>query len=139
MSAMGNTKAIEGDDLLQLKLESILNLFLDYKSAGITLKLTGMDKVDGKDAYVVALTLPNGKTWVNYYDKLSGLLVKESKTVETPQGTFTQSTLLKDYREVEGIKYPFKQSQSFGPQTIELEVVSIKVNSGLSDSLFEVK
>ena len=139
MSAMGNTKIIEGDDLLQLKLEATLNLFLDYKSAGITLKLSGMEKVDGQDAYIVALTLPNGKTWMKYFDKASGLLVKESKTMETPQGAFTQNTFLKDYREVEGVKYPFKQSQSFGPQTIELEVTSIKVNSGLSDSLFNVK
>ena len=139
MSAMGNEKVFEGDDLLQLKLESTLNLFLNYKSAGITTKLTGMEKLDGKDAYVVSLTLPNGKIWMSYYDKVSGLLVKESKTMDTPQGAFTQSTLLNDYREVEGVKYPFKLSQSVGPQTIELEVISIKVNSGLDDKLFEVK
>ncbi len=139
MSAMGNEKVFEGDDLLQVKLESTLNLFLNYKSAGITTKLTGMEKLDGKDAYVVSLTLPNGKIWMSYYDKVSGLLVKESKTMDTPQGAFTQSTLLNDYREVEGVKYPFKLSQSVGPQTIELEVISIKVNSGLDDKLFEVK
>ncbi len=139
ITAMGNEKIFEGDDLLQLKLESTLNLFLDYESAGITPKLTGMEKVDGKDAYVVSLSLPNGKIWLNYYDKESGLLVKESKTMETPQGAFTQSTLMKDYKEVEGVKYPFKLSQSFGPQIIELEVTSIKVNSGLDDELFKIK
>ncbi|MCF6271390.1 MAG: insulinase family protein [Melioribacteraceae bacterium] len=139
MIAMGNEKVLEGDDLFQLKLESTLNLFLDYESAGITPKLTGMEKIDGKDVYVVALTLPNGKTWINYYEKASGLLVKESKTMDTPQGAFTQSTFMKDYKEVEGVKYPFKLSQSFGPQIIELEVTSIRVNSGLDDGLFEIK
>ncbi len=139
MSAMGNEKIFEGDDLLQLELEGTLNIFLDYNSAGITTKVTDVEKIDGKDAYVLSLTLPNGKVWMNYFDKESGLLVKESKTLETPQGNFTQSTLLKDYKEVEGVKYPHKITQSVGPQTMEFEVTSIKVNSGLSDDLFNVK
>ena len=92
-----------------------------------------------KEAYAVTLHLPNDKTSVNYYDKESGLLVKESKTIEAPQGTFTQNTFLGNYKEVQGVKYPFKISQSFGPQTIDMEVTSIKTNSGLSDELFEVK
>lgn len=139
MSAMGNEKIFKGDDLLQLELEGTLNIFLDYNSAGITTKITGVEKVDGKEAYALSLTLPNGKIWMNYFDKESGLLVKESKTLETPQGNFTQSTLLKDYREVEGVKYPYKRIQSVGPQTMEFEVTSIKINSGLSDELFNIK
>ena len=139
MSAMGQTREITGDDLVQLKLESILNLFLNYKGAGISYKLAGVEKINDKDAYIINFTLPNGKIWTKYYDKESGLLIKESKTLETPQGTFTQSTLLDNYKEVDGIKYPFKFTQSFGPQQIELNVISIKVNKGLSDELFKIK
>ena len=78
-------------------------------------------------------------TSLNYYDKESGFLVKQSKIMETPQGVITQDTFLDDYKEVEGVKYPFKIRQSVGPQAIEMEVTSIKINSGLSDTLFEIK
>lgn len=137
--ANGQEKIMEGDELIQTIMEATLNIFLDYNSASITTELTGIEKVDGKEAYAVTLILPNEKTSVNYYDKESGFLVKQSKTMEAPQGVFTQNTFLSNYKEVEGIKYPFKISQSVGPQTIEMEVVSIKINSGLSDKLFEIK
>ncbi len=138
MSAMGNEKILEGDDLLQVKLEGTLNLFLNYEANGITPKLTGVEKVEGKDAYALSLTLPNGKVWMEYYDKESGLLVKESKTLETPQGNFTQSTVLKDYKEVNGVKFPFKLIQSVGPQVMEFEVISVKTNTNISDDVFKV-
>jgi len=139
MIANGQEKLIEGDELIQTKIEATLNAFLDYKSAGIIPELTGVEQVDGKDAYVVTLNLPNEMTSLNYYDKESGFLVKQSKIMETPQGVISQDTFLGDYKEVEGVKYPFKIRQAVGPQTIEMEVTSIKINSGLSDTLFEIK
>lgn len=139
MIANGQETLMEGDELIQTKIEATLNAFLDYKSAGITTDLTGIEQVDGKDAYIVTLNLPNEITSLNYYDKESGLLVKQSKFMETPQGVITQNTFLGNYKEVEGVKYPFKISQSAGPQTIEMEVTSIKINSGISDTLFEIK
>lgn len=139
MVANGEETLMEGDELIQTKIEATLNVFLDYKSAGITPELTGIEQVDGKDAYSVTLNLPNEMTSANYYDKESGLLVKQSKFMETPQGVITQSTFLSDYREVEGVKYPFKMRQLVGPKAIEMEVTSIKINSGISDTLFEIK
>jgi len=139
MIANGQEKLIEGDELIQTKIEATLNAFLDYKSIGITPELTGIEEVDGKDAYAVTLNLPNEMTSANYYDKESGLLVKQSKFIETPQGVITQNTFYSNFKEVEGIKYPFKISQSVGPQAIEMEVISIKTNSGISDTLFEIK
>jgi len=137
--AMGKEVPLEGDDLLETKLEATLNLFLDYKGHGITAELTGMEKVGGKDAYKITLTLPNNNKWIQYYDVDSGLLVKQTSMKKAPQGTFTVAITFSDYRDVDGIKFPHKFSQSVGPQSMDMEVESIKINSGLSDSLFKVK
>ena len=137
--AMGNEVPLEGDDLLETKLEATLNLFLDYEKHGITAELTGMEKVNGKDAYKVTLTLPNENKWIQFYDVDSGLFVKQTSTKKAPQGIFTVAITFDDYREVEGVKYPFKFNQTVGPQSMDMEVESIEINSGLSDSLFEVK
>jgi len=127
------------DYLENMKMEATLNLFLNYSAAGINAKLAGTDKVDGEDVYIVNLTLPNKDVWTHYYSKTSGLLVKESKSLKLPQGVMTQSSLYNDYKEVDGIKFPFKITQSVGPQSMELEVTSLKTNTGLEDSLFSTK
>ncbi|PIQ07631.1 MAG: peptidase M16 [Ignavibacteriales bacterium CG18_big_fil_WC_8_21_14_2_50_31_20] len=139
VAAMGKEQILEGDYLENMKMEATLNLFLNYSAAGINAKLAGTDKVDGEDVYIVNLTLPNKDVWTHYYSKTSGLLVKESKSLKLPQGVMTQSSLYNDYKEVDGIKFPFKITQSVGPQSMELEVTSLKTNTGLEDSLFSTK
>ena len=49
-----------------------------------------------------------------------------------------QETFYSDYKEVDGLKFPFKIIQSFGMQTIEMNVSSVKLNEGLKDSIFEI-
>ncbi len=96
-------------------------------------KLMGMEQVDGKDAYAVAL---NDKTTA-YYDVESGLKVKSVKTVSQGDQTVSVPTGYSNYKEASGVKFPFTISQSFGPQSLEFNISSISVNEGVSDSDFE--
>nr|MDA3860854.1 hypothetical protein [Melioribacteraceae bacterium] len=139
VAAMGKEQILEGDFLENMKMEATLNLFLDYSGAGIIAKLAGTEKVEGEDAYVVNLTLPNKDVWIHYFSKTSGFLVKESKSLKLPQGVMTQNSSYSEYKEVDGIKFPFKISQSVGPQSMELLVTSLKTNTGLEDSFFSTK
>jgi zinc protease len=139
VAAMGKEQILEGDFLENMKMEATLNLFLDYSGAGIIAKLAGTEKVEGEDVYVVSLTLPNKDVWTHYFSKASGLLVKESKSLKLPQGVMTQNSSYSEYKEVDGIKFPFKISQSVGPQSMELLVTSLKTNTGLEDSFFSTK
>ena len=41
-----------------------------------------------------------------------------------------------DYKEVNGIKYPFTRSRNMGPQVVELTVTDIKVNAKVKASEF---
>ena len=43
-----------------------------------------------------------------------------------------------DYREVDGVKFPFALKQQVGPQNVDLKVVSVELNSGVSDELFKI-
>lgn len=137
-SGMGQEMMMEGDMLEMMKIQSEMNLFLKYDELGITPELTGVKDVNGSDAYEVTLTLPNGKNMINYYDVDSGLKVRDVSTTETPQGSFTQTIDFSDYKEVDGVMYPFKLVQQMGMGPMELEVTSVEVNTGLDDSLFEV-
>ncbi len=95
-------------------------------------KVMGIEPIEGKDAYVVALT--EAKT--AYYDVESGLKVKSVNKIAQGDQTMEVPTSYSNYQEVEGIKFPFTITQSFGPQTFEFNVSSIKVNEGVSDEDF---
>lgn len=136
--ANGQETMIEGDQLENLKLQSVLNLYLNFDKYNVEPKLVGIKDVNGKDAYEIELTLPSGKKWYHYYDVETGLKVREVSTVDSPQGSFTQTIDMSDYKEVDGLKFPYKFSQQLGPQSIEMEVTDIKVNQGLSDAIFKV-
>jgi hypothetical protein len=136
--ANGQETPIEGDRLEELKLQSVMNLYLDFAKYNIKPELKGIKEVNGKDAYEIELTLPTGKKWYHYYDVETGLKVKESSTVDTPQGSFEQTIEMSDYKEVDGIMFPHKLSQQIGPQSVELEVTDIKVNQDLSKEIFKV-
>ena len=138
-SANGQDKEMSEDEVADMKIDSELFDELYFDKHNVKTELTGIEKVNGKDAYKVVVTYPSGKKKTKYYEVESGFMVKEVSSVNSPQGSFTQTTEFKDYQEVDGIKYPFKVSQQFGPQTIELSVESVKINQGLEDSLFEVK
>tara|TARA_R100001369_G_scaffold29172_4_gene52674 strand:- start:166015 stop:168081 length:2067 start_codon:yes stop_codon:yes gene_type:complete len=96
-------------------------------------KIIGIEAVDGKDAYKVAIT----EDTTNFYDVESGLKVKSVKTVSQGGQTMSVPTGYSNYKEVKGVKFPFTISQSFGPQSFEFNVTSVKINEGVVDADFE--
>lgn len=139
MKVANKTLVVKGAELEKMKYESTLDLLTHTDSLGIKLKLEGYEKVNGKEAYKVDMIFPSGTKWIQYYDPDTWLKIKESKDISVPQGTFTQDTYLGDYRPVDGVKYPFSVKQSIGPQHLDFTVTSIKVNTGLKDSMFIIK
>lgn len=137
ISPMGK-QAITGEPLEDLKLEANLNSILELDKYGIRAKLTGMEKIEGKDAYRLEMTGPSGDKWFEYYDKETGLKLRQVKTVNSQMGQLTQTTDFGDYREVNGIKYPFQVNQTVGQQKVNMKVSTIKVNTNLSDSMFDI-
>ena len=124
--------------LEKLKLEAAMNFLLDPEAYGVLLELIGIETVDSTLCYKILLITEEGTNWVQFYEIDSGLKIKEVKEVETTQGSFQQQTFYGNYKEVDGLKFPFSIKQSFGMQTIEMNVSSIKLNDGLDDSIFEI-
>ncbi|MBS3945322.1 MAG: insulinase family protein [Melioribacter sp.] len=135
---MGQRNDFSNEQIEDFK-DNSLHSMLTYGERGVKYELTGMENINGKDAYKITFTAPNGKKSFAYYSVDSGLLIRTASSVSTAQGTFNQTTDMDDYREVQGVKYPFKLNQNMGPQSIELTVTSYEINTGILDSVFEVK
>lgn len=139
LSMAEQKQEITGSELEKLKYESTIALLADPEYYGMSLTLEGSEDIDGIKAYKVIMTLPSGIKWAQYYSTVSFLKIKESKYVNSPMGLFEQNIYYDDYREAEGMKFPFKIKQSIGIQSMEFTVSSIKINSGLTDREFEIK
>lgn len=138
MKAATQNVEVTGKELEQLKIEATLNLILDPENYGLKITYEGNEKVNNKAVEKLKYTLPSGIRWFEFYDSESGLKVKEEKEMQTQMGLIQQVVTFENYTEVDGMKYPFKLTQSFGPQSVEMTVSSIKVNKGLSDDIFVI-
>ncbi|WP_161889924.1 M16 family metallopeptidase [Pontibacter russatus] len=134
----GVNKELTKEELVTQMLEVSQFPVLQYKKLGVETKLTGMEKVDGKEAYAVEVTLPNGQKSTHYFDKATGLRLKQVNNLESPQGIITQTKTYSDYKEVNGVKFPYVVETVVGPQTIRAEVQQIEVNKNLPDDTFKM-
>ncbi len=130
MVQQGQRKDATGEELAEMK--DGANPFDELtlsKKAGVV--LDGIEDVNGSDAYAVK----DGKS-TYFYDVKSGLKVAESKTMEKGGQKMTQTTTYGDYKEVKGIKFPYKTVLNIGME-IELTTTDVKINEGTSDADFQ--
>jgi hypothetical protein len=138
ISMQGN-KDIEGEDLEALKRRADMLGLVKMFDQGHKFDLVSIENIDGKDAYKVKVTDPEGNVSTEFYDVNTFLKLKEITVQETEQGTFTIESTYDDYRDVKGKLYPFKIHQSFGPQAFDLDVKSVEVNTKISPDIFSVE
>ena len=73
---------------------------------------------------------------IKYYDVNSGLLERIEETTLVEGNSITTTRKLSDYREVDGILYPFKTEIINGMQTITIEFEEIKFNELFGENDF---
>ena len=123
----GQKSDMSEDDLKKSIAETSPFPEVNYLNGGVTLER--IEDVDGEKAYKIKV---DDETSV-FYSMNSGLKIKEEKS--SPMGT--QSTFYTEYKEVAGIKFPFKIGQTFGPRKMDFLVKEVKVNEGVSDADFD--
>ncbi len=93
--------------------------------------LTGIENINGADAYAIK----NGKS-TYYYDVKTGFKVAEAQELEQGGQKMTQTTYYQDYKDVKGLKFPYKTIMNVGIE-IELITTEVKINEGVTDADFK--
>jgi len=100
------------------------------------MELKGVEKVGADDAYVIVATRGDLPSETFYFSAKTGLLVRQDGTSETPEGKMPTKTFFEDFRDVDGVKTPFK-SRSILPQFEVVTVVTeVKQNIAVDDAKF---
>jgi CubicO group peptidase (beta-lactamase class C family) len=117
---------------------SILNWKTNYKTA----EVKGMEKVGDEECYVIEFTPEKGTKITEYYSTKTFYLLKRRGVSVSGTSDVTQpySITLSDYREIDGIKLPFKTVNSTpGMGDIVTLVKSYKHNVAIDDKMFATK
>ncbi|MGB2628112.1 MAG: hypothetical protein WAK20_15100 [Candidatus Acidiferrum sp.] len=113
--------------------------FINYKAKGNQLEYSGTTTVEGKPAYKVKLTNKNGDVSYFSFDAASFLLVRWEGKRKTGSEEVPWESYFRDYREVNGLEYPFL-IESSAPGTDQAQKImadKIEVNVTISEAQFK--
>ena len=114
-------------------------MLVDYKAKGHTVTLAGREKTGGVDTYKLTVTLKSGAVRHVYLDASTFLERKHVGTLTLPSGKVPVVITFADWRDVEGVKFPFaidEERDSFPPQTFAIYTERVELNPLLDDAFF---
>ena len=127
--AQGRKKEMSAEEIAKSKAKNVILEELEFRNG----ELLRIEPLDGKKFYVIK----HNDTEI-FFDMKSGLKVKQVKIVKTPDGKEARvPTVFSNYKEVNGMKFPFTIGQKMGPMDLNFEVTNIKINEGVSDADFK--
>jgi hypothetical protein len=142
-SFMGQDMEMEGDRLANEKrnvyLGAVATFVVPLKEKGFKVEAAAEEKVGDKPAAVLKVTGPDGKDSKLYFDKESGLPVRQvAKVVGFDGNEYTQETTYSNYKDMGGIKKAAKYSaKRDGEKFIEMEVTEFKILDKVDPKTFE--
>ncbi|MFI1745002.1 M16 family metallopeptidase [Thalassobellus sediminis] len=134
MEQMGQKKEMTEKEIAVKKEENSIFPELYYDASKISLE--SILTIDGNDVYKLKVNQGIDPSF-RYYNVKTGLLSSVETTSEI-QGQPTLSIVnYSNYSDEGEIKLPFTQAIKTGPQTILMNITSVKINEGVTDADFK--
>jgi photosynthetic reaction center cytochrome c subunit len=127
-----------GGDLDGVRLDAVLSLPAGIRQA-ITKPAVGSTSIDEKDVMVVQGTASGGRSSIKlYFDKPSGLLVRQVRFADTILGRVPIQVDYSDYRDVAGagVKLPFHVITTWTDGRSDVRLTSAETNVPIDTSTF---
>jgi hypothetical protein len=126
--AMANEADIELEDA-----------FIDYRDKGHQAALLGPDTVHGKICIKVKLIRKNGDAETCYFENQSfAMVMTKAVSKNDEMGGALLDTFYSDYREINGIRVPFKTvHESNGQMILTITIDKVLINEPLEDKDFQ--
>jgi hypothetical protein len=128
--------AITGQELDGVKLEAALAFPAGIRQSLGNWRVGFPTAIGDRDATPVQGTTPGGALATLYFDTESGLLVRMLRFAESPVGRIVSQTDYDDYREVAGLKMPFKLTLTWLDGKEEIALSAIQPNVAIDAARF---
>ncbi len=127
---------LNGNDLNGARLDSLLAFPGGIKTALANWRVGFEDTLQGKHVYVVQGNGPGGLLGTLYFDKQTHLLLRYVRQTPSPVGRISIQQDYEDYRDVDGIKIPFKYSFLWLDGRFTATISDVKVNVPVDEAKF---
>ena len=100
-------REVTGEELAQLR--ELNNVFrhIRLKEQFKSMRVRSGEKIGDRPTYVLIGTTPDNETERLYFDAETGLLLRRVSFMQTLIGMISDQIDFEDYRDVDGIKFPF--------------------------------
>lgn len=137
IDTFNGNRDITGPQLAAMRNNAFPTAWIDYKTRGFTIALSGQETLAGRSAFVLDAMPKGGPTTRAWIDTETYMLVQTSSKAEAPGlGEIDQVTEFSDYRTVDGVKVPFQVKSINSAQTVTAVLKEVKHNVDLDDASF---
>jgi hypothetical protein len=137
MDTLQGNRDITGDQLEAMRVGFFPTPLLNYKQNGLSLELTGKEKVGDREAYLLVMKTKTGPPIKQYFDATTFMLIRQVVTLDIPPlGPMEQITDFSDEREVDGIKISHKIASASAAQSFTVTISKVEHNGALDQTQF---
>jgi outer membrane lipoprotein-sorting protein len=112
--------------------------FVDYKAKGNQIEYVGKEQIDGKIVQKLKLTGKQGDVSYFFFDASTGLIMKWHGTRKVGDKELPWETYFRDFRDVDGLKYPFlvESAAVDSDQLQKITATKIETNIPINETQF---
>ncbi len=127
---------LKADEMEQIKREA--QLFANPKLKAIYAKteFRFVDKIDGREVFLVTATTADNQRERLYFDASSGLLVRRIAATPTVLGFFQYQVDYNDYKDFGGVKLPTTIRYAMPNISWTRKITDVKINAAIDDAKF---
>jgi hypothetical protein len=135
-SAIMGPRLRSGPELRYHLREAMFNAPIRWREVYKKAETTGVEKVEGADAYRVVMTPIEGKPETWFIDQKTNYIVKMARTSVTTMGEVNGEYLMKDYKDMNGIIMPMTLIQKAAGSEIRVKFETVIPNGTLPKERF---
>jgi photosynthetic reaction center cytochrome c subunit len=129
-------REMHGSELDAAAMDADLHFAAHLKQMFSEAQVQGTEKIGDHDAYLVVGQREGKPPLRLYFDQKSGLLLRLVRYGETPLGRMPTQIDYADYREVGGVKIPFRWTLARPSGRFTIQVSEVKQNAPVDDAKF---
>jgi hypothetical protein len=133
-------RLLEGAERALLLRENDATPFTDWREHYDKVEYLREETIAGHACYVLEVTPPpeEGRPFTLGLDQDSYVPRRMTMTLEGPAGEYSVSSLLEEYREIDGILSPTRIRQFLNGETVVVTIEHIEYNVDIPESVFEL-
>jgi hypothetical protein len=136
-SLQGN-REMTGGQLESMRNNSFPHPFLDYKQKGTSAQLKGKEKVGDREAFLLIFDPISGPEVRQYVDAANFLPLRAVISIDVPElrQSVEQTAEFLDYKELDGVKLPYRIRASSSIQNFTVTISRMEHNVAVDQTLF---